>query len=155
MFYCKKNVLVLDAINVFRGIMSRDKSKHCQNNQIVGSSGEKLAYRYLKSLGYRVMESNFQTALGEIDLVAYQDQTLIFVEVKTRRSKKWGTPFMAVTATKQKKIIQVALEYIQVKKPRYDDLRFDIISIVWLPEKEPHMEHFPGAFDASVSPYLF
>ncbi len=124
-------------------------------NKKTGDAGERLAADYLRNNGYRILETNYQTSLGEIDLIARQELTLVFTEVKTRRSQEWGDPFTAVTVVKQQKIIQVALHYLQDQEPAYDTLRFDVVSIVWLSGQEPQLQHIPEAFDASVSLYLF
>ena len=78
------------------------------NNKAVGGLGEDFAVYYLESCGYRIIERNFRCRLGEIDLIAQDGKTLVFVEVKTRRSRRYGSPQEAVTTAKQAKLRTVA-----------------------------------------------
>lgn len=117
------------------------------NNKIKGESGEKIAAEYLKKKGYVIIDKNFKTNVGELDIVALDNDCLVFVEVKTRMSDKYGAPSEAVTAAKQKKISQVAAQFIN--KYRYFDLniRFDIIEIR-MDLKE--INHIENAFDSCL-----
>lgn len=116
-----------------------------KDNKIIGDGGEKLAEAYLVSHGYRILGKNYKTALGEIDIIATDETTLIFVEVKTRRSLEYGYPSQAVTYIKQKKISQVAAQYIKRFKLFDVPVRFDIIE-VYLSSSE--INHIEGAFDS-------
>ena len=77
--------------------------------QKFGEQGEALAVRHLKKAGYKIIETNYRTRLGEIDIIAKDKDTIVFVEVKTRTSVHFGSPKWAVTPQKQKKISMVAL----------------------------------------------
>ncbi|OED35293.1 YraN family protein [PVC group bacterium (ex Bugula neritina AB1)] len=121
----------------------------------LGEWGERYAAKALKKKGYRILSRNFRTSAGEIDLIASFRRELVFVEVKTRRSLEWGEPFEAVNLSKQKQILKISLQYIQLKKPNYTDIRFDIISIFSEPDKEPRINHIENAFDASCSAHFF
>ncbi|MGD9279831.1 MAG: YraN family protein, partial [Desulfobacterales bacterium] len=79
--------------------------------QKFGEQGEALAARRLKKAGYKIIETNYRTRLGEIDIIAKDKDTIVFVEVKSRRSVYFGNPKQAVTLQKQKKISLVALYY--------------------------------------------
>jgi putative endonuclease len=81
--------------------------------QKFGQEGEALAARHLKKNGYRIIEKNYRTKLGEIDIIAKDKDTLVFVEVKSRRSWQFGNPKAAVTPRKQRKISMVALHYLK------------------------------------------
>lgn len=105
-----------------------------------GAQAEEQATQYLSQKGYRVLARNFRATGGEIDIVAFQKDTLVFVEVKERASQAFGGPIAAVTSTKQKRIVHAALQFIKIhKKVTYDAIRFDVICI--LPEEIEHIEN--------------
>jgi len=97
----------------------------------LGQIGEEAAVTFLKQQGYQIVEQNFRNQLGEIDIVAYEGDTICFVEVKTRRSDIFGSPFESVTPAKQRKIAQVALSYLKFKG-KSDVLRPDLTSLQFL-----------------------
>lgn len=117
------------------------------NNKIKGGSGEKIAVNYLKKKGYEILETNFKTNIGEIDIIAADKGCLVFVEVKTRMSDKYGEPAEAVTSFKQKKISQVASQFITKYRYFDADIRFDIIE-VRMDIKE--VNHIECAFDSCL-----
>ena len=86
------------------------------NNKIKGAYGEKQAVSYIKKLGYKILEQNFTTKIGEIDIIAQDKSYIVFIEVKNRTSQKFGRPSEAVNNHKQHKIKQVALLYMQKYK---------------------------------------
>ncbi len=94
-----------------------------------GESGESLAVRHLKRAGYRILERNYRTKLGEIDIIAKDHDTIVFVEVKTRRSDHFGNPKWAVTPKKQRKISMVALFYLKSTQQSQAKARFDVVTI--------------------------
>lgn len=116
-----------------------------KDNKIIGDSGEKLAEAYLISKGYRILAKNYKTSLGEIDLVATDETSLVFVEVKTRRGLGYGYPSEAVTFIKQKKISQVAAQYIKHFRLYDVPVRFDVIE-VYISDGE--INHIENAFDS-------
>lgn len=95
----------------------------------VGNIGEDAAANYLHDEGYRVLERNYRCKIGEIDIIAKNNQTYVFVEVKTRSSTRYGFPAEAVNYHKQQKIMYTALCYL--KQINQDDVccRFDVIEI--------------------------
>ncbi|MBA2375494.1 MAG: YraN family protein [Actinomycetota bacterium] len=95
-----------------------------------GERGENAALRYLESLGYTLVERNFQTRCGEIDLILRDGGALVFCEVKLRRSISFGEPAEAVTATKQAKLRIAAEEYLAEREPDYEEVRFDVVGIL-------------------------
>jgi putative endonuclease len=97
--------------------------------QKLGQAGEALAERHLKKMGYRILERNYRTRLGEIDLIARDNGTLVFVEVKTRRSEKYGSPRFAITPHKQKKLSVTALSYLKQTCQIDCKARFDVVLI--------------------------
>ena len=99
-------------------------------NKVTGDSGEKLALEYLKNNKYKILKTNYKTSIGEIDIIAKLENTIVFVEVKTRVSDKFGLPREAVNYHKQYKIRQVASQYIKFNK-LFDSLcRCDVIEIL-------------------------
>jgi len=118
----------------------------------LGVRGEDYAARYLKRHGYRILARNAQIAGGEIDLIARQGDTIVFIEVKTRVSLYAGTPAEAVDSHKQRQLTRLAqawLKRYQLHDSRYH-FRFDVVGIVWpaghwWPERFDHIQH---AFDA-------
>ena len=95
----------------------------------IGKEGEQLAVQSLEGRGYRIVERNFRNNLGEIDIIALDADTVCFIEVKRRRSGSKGTPFDAVSKTKQHKLSRVALSYLKFKNLIDKRARFDIVSI--------------------------
>jgi putative endonuclease len=97
--------------------------------QGLGRTGERLAAEALARRGYRILERNFRCRYGEIDLVAEQQDDLVFVEVKTRRGEAWGRPEEAVTERKQRKIVQTALHYLDLHHCAERAWRVDVVAI--------------------------
>ena len=106
-----------------------------------GNKAEDKAAEYLKSKGYKILERNFLCPQGEVDIIAQKDGTIIFVEVKQRSSKAFGGGVAAVTKAKQHKVGAAAVRYLQLNKPAYTALMFDIIAIT-----EGKLEHIQNAF---------
>lgn len=98
--------------------------------QEIGQKGESVAVRYLKKQGYKIIERNYRSKAGEIDIIAREKRTLVFVEVKTRRSRSFGSPKWAVTPKKQKAISMAALYYLKMTDQTNVDARFDVVSIL-------------------------
>jgi putative endonuclease len=99
-------------------------------NQSSGAWGEDLALRYLLRRGYRLLARNYRKRRGEIDLIVTDDETLVFVEVKLRRSTGYGDPLEAVTSRKQATIRSLAEQYLAENQPEFETLRFDVIGIL-------------------------
>jgi putative endonuclease len=97
--------------------------------QGLGRTGERLAAGELIRQGYHVLEQNFRCSYGEIDLVAEDEQDLIFVEVKTRRGSAFGLPEEAVTLRKQRKIAQVASYYLDLHACSERSWRIDVVAV--------------------------
>ena len=95
----------------------------------LGATGETLAVKHLKQLGYKIIEQNFRVCYGEIDIIAEQDGTLVFIEVKTRTGKRYGLPFDSITANKQNHLSKAALEYMSRNNCHDRAARFDVISV--------------------------
>jgi putative endonuclease len=118
-------------------------------NRLLGDRGERLAVRHLKRAGMKIVARNYRNRFGEIDIIARDGQSLVFVEVKTRKSNAAGTPLEAVDETKQAKIIQVAEAYLKQRPLADRSVRFDVIGIVWNqdePASQPELTHVRHAF---------
>jgi putative endonuclease len=113
-----------------------------------GKNGEELAAAYLAKAGYRIVERNYRCFFGEIDIVAWEDETLVFAEVKSRRSDAYGAPQLAVGREKQKKISRIALHYLSEKYLRHCPARFDVVAVKLLPQG-PRIELIRDAFELS------
>ncbi len=122
----------------------------------LGQQGEDAAARFLKRLGYLIVARSERDRIGEIDLVAVDGRTVVFVEVKTRNSTIAGQPAEAVDEHKQRKLTRLALAYLR----RHDLLechsRFDVVSVLWpRDEKRPTIEHFKNAFEPDGQGQMF
>jgi putative endonuclease len=98
--------------------------------KLLGLFGEDHAVKYLKKNGYRIIERNYSNKLGEIDIVAKEKGTIVFVEVKTRNSTLFGSPKEAVHLQKQKKISKVALAWLKQHNKMGEKARFDVVAIL-------------------------
>lgn len=94
----------------------------------IGDFGEEMACSFLENQGIKVLKRNFHARCGEIDIIAKDDDTIVFAEVKTRLSKNYGTPSEFVDYKKQEKIIQTALYYLGNDDT---DMRFDVIEVMY------------------------
>ena len=112
----------------------------------LGARGEALACTLLKEKGYKILERNFKTPIGEIDIVAREGQTLVFVEVKTRESTAFGSAKWAVDQKKQQKLSRVALYYLNLKAWKDRPARFDVVAVD-LERQGERIELFRNAFD--------
>ena len=114
----------------------------------IAKIGESFAAEHLKARGYQILAQNYRAIRGEIDLVAQDGKRIVFVEVKTRRSLKFGLPQAAVTKQKQRQISKLALAYLQAQNLLDAPCRFDVIAIHLSPQCELlRLEQFESAFD--------
>ena len=98
-------------------------------HQQFGKESEVMAAAYLKRHGYRILETNYKNQLGEIDIIAKDMGILTFIEVKARRSVRYGNPKYAVTRKKQIRISRVALSYLKASRQMDKRARFDVVVI--------------------------
>jgi putative endonuclease len=112
----------------------------------LGRYGEDLAYKRIKRLGYRKIIRNYRCPLGEVDLIANDGDTLVFIEIKTRRGKPTGYAKEAVNARKQRQLSKVALSYMKSNNCSDAKARFDVIAIS-IKEDKPEIEVVKNAFD--------
>jgi putative endonuclease len=118
------------------------------NSTKSGRLGETIAMDYLRRYGYRIVESNYRCALGEIDVIATEGKTVVFIEVKSRKTERFGEPQAAVGLQKQKKISMVAQNYLKEKKLNNVKARFDVVAVRLLPQG-PKVELIRNAFESS------
>ena len=114
----------------------------------LGQTGEDLACRELERRGYVIVARRYRLRSGEIDIVCRDGRTVVFVEVKTREGKVFGEAAEAVTATKRRRIVALANEYLARHRLSDQTCRFDVVSID-MQAGEPRIELFQGAFDAT------
>ena len=97
--------------------------------KFLGRAGEIKSAEYLKKKGYKILDTNYRTAVGEIDIIAEDGEVLVFIEVKTRSSDEYGAPSEAVNLKKQEKYYKTASLYLQKHKKTQSQCRFDVIEI--------------------------
>lgn len=114
-------------------------------NRLLGDRGERAAAKFLRRRGLRVLLRGYRTKWGEIDLIARDGDTLVFVEVKARRQ---GVPVEAVTPEKERRLTLTALHFLRKYGLLEARSRFDIVAIIWPDQRgQPQIEHFPNAFE--------
>jgi len=114
----------------------------------LGVRGENHAARYLRQKGYSIILRNYRTGMGEIDIIARDGDTLVFVEVKTRANDD-PSPETQVHAFKQRQITKMARLYLSKYGIPLPPARFDVIAIVWPDDQPPTVRHTINAFDAT------
>jgi len=126
----------------------KELSHRKMNNKEFGSMGERRAEQYLLEKGFRVLSRNYRTKIGEIDLIVMKEKLLVFVEVKTRKTKSYGKGFEAVNVKKQQTLRRVADQFVAYGKDftKTDlSMRFDVID-VFVQGKEQEITHIENAF---------
>ena len=114
--------------------------------KITGVKGEEEAARFLTRCGYAILEKNVRTRVGEIDLVAKEGKTLVFVEVKTRAGHGFGLPQESVDAKKIRKLRQLALYYLKMQ-PHRGQVRFDVVGLTVSDGRLVRVDHIKNAID--------
>lgn len=112
----------------------------------LGRKGEEAAAAYLERVGMDVVDRNWRCRSGEVDIVAREGDTLVLVEVKTRRSTRAGTPEEAVSPTKQKRLVKLARVYLAQHAESPGTVRFDVVSLLVLAEDRALLRHHRAAF---------
>ncbi len=115
-----------------------------------GARGEQVAETFLASLGYRVLRRQHRNVGGELDLIALDGDTVVFVEVKTRRGVTHGQPVDAVDRNKQRRMTRAALVFLKQQRWMDRRSRFDIVTVVWAAvPSPPQITHYRHAFEAT------
>ncbi len=112
----------------------------------LGADGEQLAADWYEAAGYRILDRNWRCPGGELDLVVARSETLVFAEVKTRRSDAYGPPYEAVTIDKQRRLRRLALRWLDAHDRRRGVVRFDVVSVVVIRGQVPIVEVIEAAF---------
>jgi putative endonuclease len=105
------------------------KKSEINDKKSAGDFGENTACKYIKKNGYKLLEKNFRTKFGEIDLIGIDKDTICFIEVKARSSSDYGSPQEFVTKRKQERLWKTASIYIDKNTPELENYRFDVISV--------------------------
>jgi putative endonuclease len=122
----------------------------------LGYRGERAAERFLRRKGYVILARSQRNKLGEIDLVAVDGRTVVFVEVKTRTSQQKGHPADAVDEDKQRRMTRAAISYLKRNDLLENASRFDVIAVTWSDSsKQPLIEHFLNAFEPTGAGQMF
>jgi len=132
-----KGKLILERIGSLFGRVS--EAPHLKTGRL----GEAQAEKFLKKAGLKIIARNVQVGYDELDLIAMQGDTLIFVEVKTRASEAFGRPAAAVNRAKRKKLSRAAMHFLKKRKLRPPYIRFDVVEVIGDP---PEIRHIPNAF---------
>jgi putative endonuclease len=114
--------------------------------QVLGAEGERAAEKFLRRERYTIVERNYRCASGEVDLIALDRSTIVFVEVKTRTQPGFGSPFEAVDRRKQRQIQRAAQHYLTKNRLHDRNARFDVVG-VWWENGQPRCELVKNAFE--------
>jgi putative endonuclease len=122
----------------------------------IGRRGEREAARLLRRKGYRILERNFTVRQGEVDVVAFHDGVLVFVEVRSRTGPCELDPAVTVTRPKQLRVLKAAQTWcaLNAPLPAGSSLRFDVISAVFPPDGRPVLRHYENAFQQSAGSFV-
>ena len=113
-----------------------------------GQQSERLAVRLLQAEGYRIEATNVRFPVGELDIVAWEGESLCFVEVRSTASADWGGPLASIDGRKRQHLIRAARWYLARSRTMPAETRFDVVAITWDDPRQPTVELVRGAFDA-------
>ncbi|MEK9130406.1 MAG: YraN family protein [Patescibacteria group bacterium] len=123
------------------------KKDNITQKRKTGNLGEELAKKYLKKQGYKIIKQNYNSRVGEIDLIAREKDQIIFIEVKTRTNHNFGYPEESVDSRKQNKIRMAAQNYLVKEKIFSENYRFDVVSVeINQLTQKANIKHIPDAF---------
>ncbi|MCC7517864.1 MAG: YraN family protein [Verrucomicrobiae bacterium] len=128
-------------------------SPKATDRQKRGAAGEAVAEAFLRRAGFKILVRRYACRYGEVDLVARDNDTLVFIEVKARRSAAFGDPAQAVASEKQRHISRTALHYLREIGHPQVPVRFDIVEVLDAPPA-PSCRHYVNAF-ALAEPYVY
>ena len=116
------------------------------NRRSLGRGGEEIAWEHLRRAGYALVEKNFRSRYGEIDLVVEREGVIVFVEVRSRRGDRFGNALESVDWRKQRQIGRMAAEFLARRRLHDRRARFDVVAVEWQ-DGEPRIEHVENAFE--------
>jgi len=146
---------IADLSNRWRNRFLLSKASSSPQHLRRGARGEKLACRFLRRNGYKILYRNFKgRSGGEIDVVCRDRDTLVFVEVKTRASEDFGRPIAAVDRQKQKRISRGGLNWLRMLDNPDILFRFDVVEVIIAEDVRPRLELIKNAFPLS-KPYIY
>jgi len=127
------------------------RKRKLYHGHALGRRGEDIAHRFLQRAGIIVVARNFRMAsgAGEVDLIGWEDDTLVFVEVKARQTDEYGAPDRAIGVQKQSNLIHAAREYARHADVPWEKVRFDVINVVFT--TPPSVTHFRDVFRPSAA----
>jgi putative endonuclease len=112
---------------------------------VLGIAGEEAAARCLEHDGFEIVERNWRVPEGEVDLIARRADVVVFCEVKTRRTDRWGDPSEAVAPLKQARLRRLAARWLRERRPGFVSVRFDVVSVI-VRDGRTEVRHIPDAF---------
>ncbi|VAW39654.1 Endonuclease [hydrothermal vent metagenome] len=131
-------------MSFFPGKLQKEKARATGPT---GRAGEDAAAAFLLAQGYRIIVRNYRRRFGEIDIIAEDGTVLVFVEVKARKTARFGNPFEAVDRRKQRQVSRVALDYITRHKEENRPARFDVVAVELTEGVPPRVEMIKDAFE--------
>lgn len=117
------------------------RRRHMTDDHALGRRGEDLAQRFLQRAGMIIVDRNYRMAsgAGEVDLVAWEGDTLVFVEVKSRKTDEYGSPDRAIGLAKEASLVRTGREYARHAEVSWERVRFDVVTVVF--RKPPEITH--------------
>jgi len=127
------------------------RKRHLSPDIATGRRGEDIAHRYLQRVGIVIVARNYRMASGrgEVDLIGWERDTLVFVEVKSRQTEEYGAPDRAIGRQKEASLIRAAREYARHADVPFENVRFDVVNIVFT--TPPEVTHFRDVFGPSAA----
>ncbi len=115
------------------GLRHHGRKWHFSADHALGRRGEDIAHRFLERAGILIVARNFRmsSGAGEIDLIGWEDETLVFIEVKSRQTEEYGAPDRAVGPEKQRNLFRAAREYARQADVPWENVRFDVVNVVF------------------------
>ncbi len=125
------------------------RKRRLTEDHALGRHGEDVAHRFLQRAGFIIVDRNYRMAsgAGEVDLIGWEGDTLVFIEVKSRRSDEYGAPDRAIGPEKQSSLIRAAREYARHAEVPWDKVRLDVVNVVF--SRTPVVTHFRDVFRKS------
>ncbi|MGB9749656.1 MAG: YraN family protein [Caldisericia bacterium] len=111
------------------------------NKKDLGKKGEELAKNYLIKSGYKIIEKNFRSKYGEIDLICEKDNSIIFIEVRTKSNLEFSLPEETITSKKIEHLKKTSLDYLSKSNKKFKDIKFEFIGIVFLSNNDYKINH--------------